>query len=258
MHAGRDLAVLPVKTMTTNRWTVTHGLLAVLVLAGCHRSAGTKVAADPKRRESYGLGYKLGTSLKQQKTSIELDAYVQGLREAMAGIASQVSDAEMQAAVASMREQAMAAQKAAEEATAATNRTAGHAFLDANRKKEGVTVLPSGLQYKVLKQGTGRSPTVGDVVVVNYRGTLVDGTEFANTYKRHKATVLSLDQVIPAWKEALPLMKEDSKWQLVAPAELAYGRRGAPRIGPENTLVFEVELLGVRPAGGPPMAARVK
>jgi FKBP-type peptidyl-prolyl cis-trans isomerase FklB len=232
--------------------------MAVLVLAGCHHSAGRSVAADPKRRDSYALGYKLGTSLKQQRTSIEMDAYVQGLREAMAGTASQVSDAEMQAAVASLREQAMSAQKASEEATAATNRAAGRAFLDANRKKEGVTVLPSGLQYKVLKQGTGRSPAVGDVVVVNYRGTLVDGTEFANTYKRKKATVLSLDQVIPAWKEALPLMKEDSKWQLVVPAELAYGRRGAPRIGPENTLVFEVELLGVRPAEGTRVAARVK
>jgi FKBP-type peptidyl-prolyl cis-trans isomerase FklB len=232
-----------------NRWRATHGLLVALALVGCHRQTGSKLDADPKRRESYGLGYKLGSSLRQQRTSIELDAYVAGLREAITGNASQISEAEMQAAVSSLREHAMAAQKAADEGTAAANRTSGRAFLDANRKQDGVTVLPSGLQYKVLKQGRGRSPKVGDVVVVNYRGTLVDGTEFANTYKRRKATVLTLDQVIPAWKEALPLMKEEAKWQVVAPAELAYGRRGAaPRVGPESTLVFEVELLGVRPA----------
>jgi FKBP-type peptidyl-prolyl cis-trans isomerase len=225
----------------------TSGLLLLLVLsAACHKQASRKLGADAKQRESYSLGYKLGTSLQRQNTSVELDAYVQGLREALAGAASQATESEMRTAVTNLRERAMTAQKADDKTKAAANRAAGLAFLDQNRKHEGVQILPSGLQYKVLEPGKGRSPQIGDVVVVNYRGTLVDGTVFADTYKRKKAVVMALDQVIPAWKEALPLMKESAKWQLVVPSELAYGSRGGPGIGPDSTLVFEVELLGVR------------
>jgi FKBP-type peptidyl-prolyl cis-trans isomerase FklB len=233
-------------------------LAAMLVLSACHKQeAGRKLGADLRQRESYGLGYKLGSSLQHQKTSIDVEAYVQGLREALAGAASQVSEPEIRAAVSGLRDRALAAKKADDNIKAAENRVAGQAFLDTNRKQEGVRLLPSGLQYKVLNAGAGRSPRVGDTVVVNYRGTLVDGTEFANTYKRKKAVVLTLDQVIPAWKEALPMMKEASKWQLAVPSELGYGARGGPGIGPESTLVFEVELLGVR-ANASPGARKAK
>ena len=229
------------------RAPATCSLLVVLALSACHKQqAGRKLGAEPKQRESYSLGYKLGTGLQHQKTSIDVEAYVQGLREGLAGATSQVTELEIQTAVAAVRKQAMATKKADDKVKAAENRVAGQAFLDANRKHDGVQILPSGLQYKVLKEGGGQSPRTGDTVVVNYRGTFVDGSEFANSYKQKKAVVMKLDQVIPAWKEALPLMKESSKWQLVAPADLAYGPRGGPGIGPESTLVFEVELLGVR------------
>ena len=167
------------------------------------RQAERRLGADTKQRQSYSLGYKLGTSLQHQNASIELEAYVLGLREALAGAPSQVTEAEMRAAVAGLRDKAMSAQKADDKTKAAANLAAGRAFLEENRKREGVQILPSGLQYKELQPGDGRRPHSGDVVVVNYRGTLVDGTEFANTYKRKNAVVMTLDQVIPAWKEAL-------------------------------------------------------
>ena len=232
-------------TTRSTLWT----LLLVLSLSACHKQAGRKLGTDPRQRESYSVGYKLGASLQRQKASIDVDAYVLGLREALAGTASQVSEEEIRTAVTRLRDQAMAAQTMDDKAKAAVNRAAGQAFLDTNGKRDGVRILPSGLQYKVMKEGSGRNPGAGDVVVVNYKGTLVDGTEFANTYKRRKAAVATLDQVIPGWKEALTLMKESSKWQLVVPPALAYGQRGAPGIGPESTLVFEVELLGFRPTG---------
>jgi len=232
--------------MTTRSTPWALVLVLLLSLPACHKQAGQKLGTDPRQRESYSLGYKLGTSLQRQKASIDVDAYVQGLREAMAGAVSQVSDAEIRTAVTSLRDQALAAQKVDDKTKAAENRAAGEAFLGTNGKRDGVRILPSGLQYKVLNEGSGRNPRAGDVLVVNYRGTRVDGTEFANTYKRKKAAVMTLDQVIPGWKEALPLMKESSKWQLVLPPALAYGQRGAPGIGPDSTLVFEVELLGFR------------
>jgi FKBP-type peptidyl-prolyl cis-trans isomerase FklB len=239
------------------RRLATSSVLVLLALsAACHKQAAErKLGADTKQRQSYSLGYKLGTSLQRQNTSIELEAYVLGLREALANAPSQVTESEMRMAVTGLRDRAMSAQKAQDKTKAAANLAAGRAFLDDNRKKAGVQILPSGLQYKVLQPGDGRGPHIGDVVVVNYRGALVDGTEFANTYKRKNPVVMTLDQVIPAWKEALPLMKESAKWQLVVPAELAYGSKGGPGIGPDSTLVFEIELLGVRPKASPQATA---
>jgi FKBP-type peptidyl-prolyl cis-trans isomerase FklB len=125
------------------------------------------------------------------------------------------------------------------------NRAAGQAFLEENKSKDGVVVLPSGVQYKVLKEGTGSSPSVRDTVAVNYRSSLVDGTEFANSYKQRKPVTVSLARVIPGWREALLLMKEGSKWQIFIPSDLAYGAKGGSGIEPNSTLVFEVELLHV-------------
>ncbi len=124
---------------------------------------------------------------------------------------------------------------------------AGAAFLAENKKKEGVVTLPSGLQYKVLQAGTGKKPIIDDIAVCNYRGTLVDGTEFDNSYKRGQPTAFPLKQVIKGWTEALQLMPVGSKWQLFIPPELAYGQHGTgDTIGPNATLVFEVELLSIR------------
>jgi FKBP-type peptidyl-prolyl cis-trans isomerase FklB len=127
------------------------------------------------------------------------------------------------------------------------NQMSGDAFLSANKKKQGVVTLNDGLQYKILKQGTGDMPTDSDVVTVNYKGTLVNGQEFDSSYKRGEPATFPVAGVIPGWTEALKLMKVGSKWELYIPASLAYGEQGAPpAIGPNETLIFEVELLGVK------------
>jgi FKBP-type peptidyl-prolyl cis-trans isomerase len=127
------------------------------------------------------------------------------------------------------------------------NKKEGAEFLAANKAKDGVKTLPSGLQYKILSEGNGAQPKPNDQITVNYRGTLLDGTEFDNSYKRGAPATLPLTGVIKAWSEAVPLMKTGAKWQLFAPADLAYGEQGAGRvIGPNSTLIFEIELVGIK------------
>jgi len=126
------------------------------------------------------------------------------------------------------------------------NKKEGEAFLAENKKKEGVKTLPSGLQYRVIKEGTGKSPKAADTVVCNYRGTLIDGTEFDSSYKRGEPATFPLNQIIPGWTEALQLMKEGAKWQLFIPANLAYGEQSTGIIGPNSVLIFEIELISVK------------
>jgi FKBP-type peptidyl-prolyl cis-trans isomerase len=229
--------------------TVVLGGAVILTLAACRKHEPRELGSDPKARESYSLGYKLGSTLKSQNVVLDLEWYIRGLREGRAGTASQVKPEELRSAVVELRNKALAAQKAGFKEASEKNRAAGEAFLEQNKHRDGVRVLPSGLQLKVLKEGAGKTkPTATDIVVVKYRGTLVDGTEFASTEKKNKNGVIALEKAIPAWREALPLMTEGSKWQVVAPPALAYGSDGGPGIGPDSTLVFEVELLGFRSA----------
>ncbi len=139
------------------------------------------------------------------------------------------------------------------------NKKEGDAFLAANKGKDGIVALPSGLQYKILTAGTGPKPTVADTVVCNYRGTLINGTEFDSSYKRGQPATFPVSGVIKGWTEALPLMPVGSKWQLFIPAELAYGERSpGPEIGPNSTLIFEVELLSIQPKTDQPKADQPK
>jgi FKBP-type peptidyl-prolyl cis-trans isomerase FklB len=242
--------------LLANGRLLSAGLSLVVLVCGCRRTPKTnKLGDDPKDRESYGLGYQLGTSLKNQHTSVNLDAYVAGLREALAGTESQVSTEERRTAVSELRSKALAAQQAGSKDRAEKNRAAGQAFLEENKSKEGVVVLPSGVQYRVLTEGSGRPPSAGDTVAVNYRSSLVDGTEFANSYKQRRPVTISLARVIPGWREALLLMKEGSKWQIFIPSDLAYGPKGGSGIEPNSTLVFEVELLHVASADEHEVAA---
>jgi FKBP-type peptidyl-prolyl cis-trans isomerase FklB len=127
------------------------------------------------------------------------------------------------------------------------NLEAGQAFLEANKKKEGVVTLPSGLQYKVLTEGKGKQPKSSDSVIAHYRGTLINGTEFDSSYKRNEPATFPVQGVVKGWQEALPLMKEGAKWQIYIPADLAYGPRGAGQaIGPNETLIFDIELISVK------------
>ena len=200
-----------------------------------------------KDKQSYAIGENIGHSLKSDGLDVDPNIVAQGLKDAMTGAKSQMSDAEMQDAMGKLRAQAMARKQAEMQQAGEANKKAGEQFLAANKAKEGVVTLPSGLQYKILTAGTGSKPAATDTVTVNYRGTLVDGTEFDSSYKRGEPATFGVNQVIKGWTEALQLMPVGSKWQLVLPPDLAYGSNGAGNaIGPDSTLVFEVELLSIK------------
>ncbi len=201
---------------------------------------------DLKDKESYSMGYQFGQSLKSQGVEINYDVYTSGLRDSLGGAKPAMSPEEMQTTVTDLQKRLAAARQKEIEAIAEKNLAAGKAFMEENKKKEGVVTLPSGLQYKVLKKGTGKTPKATDQVTVNYKGTLINGTEFDSTYKDGKPVTFSANGVIKGWTEALQLMKEGSKWQLFIPPDLAYGNRGLGPIPPNSTLVFEVELLSIK------------
>jgi FKBP-type peptidyl-prolyl cis-trans isomerase len=133
-----------------------------------------------------------------------------------------------------------------EQAQGADNKAKGEAYLEANKKKDGWNVTPSGLQYKIITTGTGAKPAATDTVVTNYRGTTIDGTEFDSSYKRNQPAEFPVNEVIPGWTEALQMMPVGSKWQLAIPASLAYGEKAPPEIGPNSVLLFDIELLGIK------------
>jgi FKBP-type peptidyl-prolyl cis-trans isomerase len=215
--------------------------------AACAVSA---LAADPKpmttqkEKASYGIGMNVARRFKSDVIDLDLDAFTRGFRDVM-------SDAKPVLTEAEVREALVALQKEVEEKNAqraTTARKAGEEFLAANKKKEGVVTTSSGLQYKVLKEGTGPAPKASDTVKVHYRGTLTDGTEFDSSYKAGAPITFGLDQVIKGWTEGLLTMKVGGKSQLVIPPDLGYGEQGQGEIPPNSVLVFEVELLGIEPA----------
>lgn len=195
----------------------------------------------------YAIGYQVGANLIHNLKRDDMDIDVKALTQAIEDVLSQnepkLSAAERQQAVQNYR--AMINKRRAE--LADKNKQAGNKFLAENKTKEGVKETESGLQYRIVTAGQGKQPQGTDTVVVHYRGTLLDGNEFDSSYKRNKPATLPLSGVIKGWQEALPLMKEGAKWELFIPPELAYGTRGSGgRIGPNQTLVFEVELLEVK------------
>jgi FKBP-type peptidyl-prolyl cis-trans isomerase FklB len=202
---------------------------------------------DQKDKESYSLGYQFGQSLKSQGVDINLDIYASGIRDAFGGKEPQMSQEEIRATIMELQKRVVAARQKELNEKAAKNLSESKAFLAENGKKEGIKPLPSGLQYKVLTEGSGKTPKAEDTVTVNYKGTLIDGTEFDSSYKRGQPATFQVKGVIKGWTEALQLMKEGSKWQLFIPPELAYGERGAgSTVPPNSTLIFEVELLTIK------------
>jgi FKBP-type peptidyl-prolyl cis-trans isomerase FklB len=204
------------------------------------------VLKTQKDKFSYALGMKMGENLHKQSVPVDSAILARGLRDALAGGKTQLTDDEAQAALGAVQNDLRKKQQEKMEAASAANKKVGDAFLAANKAKEGVVTLPSGLQYKILTAGTGPKPTATDSVVCNYRGTLIDGKEFDSSYKRGEPVTFTVNGVIKGWTEALQLMPVGSKWQLFIPADLAYGDRGAGAdIGPGSTLIFEVELLSI-------------
>jgi FKBP-type peptidyl-prolyl cis-trans isomerase FklB len=200
-----------------------------------------------KEKDSYALGMNIGRGLSKQPVDLDGAAVARGLRDALSGGKTILSDEEAAADLAQLQGQVKKATDAKLQALAAENQKASEAFLAANKTKEGVVTLPSGLQYKVLTQGTGPKPTAADTVVCQYKGTLLDGTEFDSSYKRGQPATFAVGRIIKGWTEALQLMPVGSKWQLFIPPDLAYGERGAGNVIPPNaTLIFEVELVSIQ------------
>jgi FKBP-type peptidyl-prolyl cis-trans isomerase FklB len=194
---------------------------------------------------SYIIGTQIARQFKAQEIDINLDTLLMGLKDALGGDKLLMSQDEMQTVYKAWQGKMRAKQAAKQAKEAAENLAAGKAFLEANKEKEGVKVLPSGLQYKVITEGTGNTPTADDKVKTHYRGTLIDGTEFDSSYKRNQPAEFPVKGVIKGWTEALQLMKEGGKWELYIPADLAYGQRGRPSIPANSTLIFEIELLEI-------------
>ena len=197
---------------------------------------------DENARINYSVGYQIGGDFKRQGTEIDPEIVVRGVEDALSGAEPQMTPQELRQVLAELQRKVTAARKAKAEEEATANRQAGQTFLEANKGKEGVKVTDSGLQYKLVEPGSGKQPGPTDKVRVNYRGTLIDGSEFDSSYKRGKPAEFRLDGVIKGWTEGLQLMKEGGKAQFVIPSELAYGERG--RLG-NQTLIFEVELITV-------------
>jgi FKBP-type peptidyl-prolyl cis-trans isomerase FklB len=185
--------------------------------------------------------------MHRQEVPVDPAILARGLRDALAGGKTLLTDQEAQSAIMEVQKDMQGKQEAKKKEEGAANKKEGDAFLAANKGKDGVVTLPSGLQYKVLKQGDGPKPTASDTVECNYRGTLISGKEFDSSYKRGQPASFPVGGVIKGWTEALQLMPVGSKWQLFVPADLAYGERGAGAdIGPDATLIFEVELLSIQ------------
>ncbi len=213
-----------------------------------------------KDKVSYALGMNvgrgLGANLRQQSVEVDQAILLRGLKDALAGGKVLLTDDEakaalmqLQAEVRNRQQEKMKLEQEKMKLAGEANKKEGDEFLVANKTKEGVVTLPSGLQYKILTEGTGPKPTSTDTVVCNYRGTLISGTEFDSSYKRGQPLTIQVNGVIKGWTEALQLMPVGSKWQLFIPSELGYGDRGGdPRsgIGPGATLIFEVELLSIQ------------
>jgi len=208
---------------------------------------------DQKDKVSYSIGLDIGTTLKRQLIDVNAQLLNKGIQDGLSGSKALLTDEQMKETMATFQKDMMAKQAAAKKATGEKNAAEGKKYLTDNKAKEGVKTTASGLQYKVLKDGTGPSPKATDTVKVNYRGTTIDGTEFDSSFKRGEPATFPVNRVIKGWTEALQLMKAGSKYQLVIPAELAYGERGAGSdIGPNATLLFEVELVGIVPPGTTP------
>jgi FKBP-type peptidyl-prolyl cis-trans isomerase FklB len=232
-------------------------VLSIVFLTGSvyaeEKAEEKNILKSQRDKVSYGIGIEIGNSLKHQSIDIDQDILSRGIKDILSGKEPLMTEQELQETMANFKKEIMAKQMERMKEIADKNKKDGEAFLAGNSKKEGVVTLPSGLQYKVVKEGTGATPNATDTVTVNYRGTLIDGTEFDSSERHGQSATFQVNAVIPGWTEALQLMKVGSKWQLYLPSNLAYGERGAGRdIGPNATLIFDVELLSTKESTGDP------
>ena len=226
------------------RWMLTLVVMAAPALAGAQEAPAL---ATEKDRLSYAMGMDLGQQLKTQSVDIDPALFARGLADALSGGKTLLTAEEAKAAIAELQKAMIVKRAEAARLAGEKNKAEGEAFLAANKAKEGVVTLPSGLQYKVLTTGTGRKPTLEDTVVCQYRLSLVGGKEIDSSYKRGQPFTIPVKSAIKGWTEVLQLMPVGSKWEVFVPPSLGYGERGAGAdIGPNATLVFEIELLAIK------------
>jgi FKBP-type peptidyl-prolyl cis-trans isomerase FklB len=250
-------------TLTIAVTLLAAGIMLTTSQAGAQTSAASDLKTD-QDKISYSIGADIGKnvsqSLKRNDIEVEPSVVLRAFKEALAGEKLLLTDDEMKTILTQLQKDTKTKSEAKAKAMSEANKKAGEEFLAANKSKEGVVTLPDGLQYKVLKQGDGPKPTASDSVECNYRGTLIDGKEFDSSEKHGgKPATFGVKQVIPGWTEILQLMPVGSKYRIFVPAGLAYGSRGAGAdIGPDSTLIFDIELLSIKPktdAAAPSMKA---
>lgn len=230
-------------------------LIALLFAASAFAQDKTELKSE-KDKVSYSIGLDIGSTFKKQEMDIDPAALLKGLQDGTAGTKPLMTDEQVQETMTAYSKTMMEKQSSAAKQAGAKNLTEGQKFLEANKSKEGVKTTASGLQYKVLKEGSGATPKETDTVETHYRGTLLNGKEFDSSYKRNEPATFPVNRVIKGWTEALQMMKAGSKYELWIPATLGYGERGAGQdIGPNETLHFEVELIAVKPPSASPEAA---
>ncbi len=223
--------------------------LGVALMASHASAEQAKALKTQKEKISYAVGADVGNNFKRLgvDTDVDVEVLLRGLRDAITGKKLLMSDKELGTTLITYQAELKKKRAKTMESLAESNKKKGDAFLAENKKKKGVVTLPSGLQYKILKAGTGKKPTAKDSVEVNYRGTLINGTEFDSSARIGQPAVFALSKIIPGWREALQLMPVGSKWQIFIPSKLAYGDKGAgTEIGPNETIIFEVELLSIQ------------
>lgn len=226
------------------------GIIAcILFLTGIPPARAGESLTAPRtqlEKESYSIGYQFGLSIRSDEITIDFDHLVQGLHEAIDGTTPQLKIDDMRILIADLRKRARETALRKLQETTVRNAEESRRFLEENRNKEGVRTTESGLQYKVLKEGSGPSPGIRNSVVVNYRGTFIDGTEFDSSHTKGEPQTVQTDGVIKGWTEALQMMRAGATWRIFVPPDLAYGRTGLGRkIPPNKVLVFEIELLSV-------------
>lgn len=234
--------------MTHRKWILATaiGLLASFA-AAAQDAPDLKTDKD---KFSYALGMKLGENSHKQGLDVDPALFAKAYALSLNGGKTAMTDQEMQTILTAAAQEIQKKQAAQQAEKGAAAQKEGEAFLTANKTKEGVVTLPSGLQYKILQTGTGEKPKLDDTVVCNYKGTLMNGTEFDASEKHGGPSTFPVNRVIPGWTEALQLMPAGSKWQLFVPSNLAYGAQGPGDIGPNATLIFEVELVSIQKAAG--------
>lgn len=231
--------------MARYKWILALGVAFLTVAAAAQSGPDLN---SQKEKVSYALGMQMGTDLRKQVLDLDLATLIKGLSESFSGGKTILSEEEMHAVLANAKEEYQKKQAALREAKAEENLKEGEKFLAENKNKEGVVTLPTGLQYKIFERGEGKTPRTHQHVICNYRGTLLDGTEFDNSNRHNGPSVFPMKGVPEGWREALLMMPIGSKWQLFVPPDLAYGKAGVPsmKVPPNATLIYELELVSIR------------